>query len=259
VVYSFATDRGSAATSPLHESDDQYLQRVAALGGEAQAQAVLERLKLLNPGFEGHTIWGTPAYKDAQVIGLGFTTDHVTDLRPLRALVHLRSLHCVGSRPGLGRIEDLTPLAGLPLAAVSLNSNPRLSDFTALQGLPLVYVNLPNTGLDSLECLRGKPIKKLVISGTKVEDLSVLETMPLEDLTIAQTPVSDLAPLRKLPLKTLDCTGTQVRDFTPLAGLPLTKLDFDYQPEQDLAWLRSLKGLETINKMAAGDFWKKVP
>lgn len=253
-----SSDRG-LVTSLSKEDEDQYLQRVAALAGEQQTQAVLERLKLVNPGFEGNTIWGTPTYKDEQVIGLGFTTDQVTDLRPLRALVHLRSLHCVGSRPGLGRIEDLTPLQGLPLAAVSFNSNPGLSEFDVLQGLPLIFVNLPNTRLDSLECLRGKPIKKLVISGTKVADLSVLAAMPLEDLTIAQTPVSDLGPLRKLALKTLDCTGTRVRDFSPLVGLPLTKLEFDLQPGQDLAWLRSLKGLESINKMAPADFWKKVP
>ena len=55
----------------------------------------------LNPGFDGKlTGWeekGTPKIENGVVTEIGFVTDNVTDISPLRALVGLKVLSCAAA------------------------------------------------------------------------------------------------------------------------------------------------------------------
>ena len=56
--------------------------------------------------------------------GLVFLTDNVTEISPVRALVGLKLLTCVGSGTGLGKLADLSPLKGMPLKRLSCDFKP---------------------------------------------------------------------------------------------------------------------------------------
>src|SRR5262249_31055995 len=82
----------------------------AALRAEKQVKEVAARLKELNPGFDG-----TVRHKiaDDVVTELQFSTDHVTNIAPVRVLSKLRVLNCSGTYSKLGQLADLSPLKGM--------------------------------------------------------------------------------------------------------------------------------------------------
>ena len=77
-------------------------------------RAVGEKLKELNPGFDGEV---KATVENGVVVGLEFLTDKVFDIRPVRALSGLKSLSCRGSYTGhpIGMLADLSPLADMAL------------------------------------------------------------------------------------------------------------------------------------------------
>src|SRR5262245_35923372 len=289
--------RISKESAPLTAAE-AWEKSVAALPPEKQVEAVAQRLKELNPAFDGQvtpTLWGPAA-----VVGLEFNTDAVTDVSPLRALKRLESVKCSGTAPSLGKLADLSPLRGLPLTSLTFGDNC-VSDLSPLKGMPLLelrcYRNVPladlaplkGLPLTLLECghtrvadlstlrgmklthlscnqtlvtdvspLQGMPLKVLDASFTRVSDLSPVEGMRLRQLWLVNTLVSDLSPLRGMPLTVLYLGGTEVTDFTPLKGMPLTTIALDFRAERDAKVLRSLTTLQTINNKSAADFWKDV-
>src|SRR5262249_1012279 len=167
---------------------------VAALPAEKQVEAVAQRLKELNPGFDGQV---KSDIRYGQVTGLGFPTHEVKDLSPLRALPQLEALDCGGPAAFQGKLSDLSPLRGLKLKRLSVYDNP-VSDLSPLVDMPL----------EVLECYR-----------TRVEDLTPLKGMPLTVLYANRTRIADLAPLRGMRLTRLYLQGTFVTDLSPLKGM----------------------------------------
>jgi hypothetical protein len=270
---------------------------VAALPAEKQVEAVVLRLKELNPDFDGKV---TPTIENGVVTQIRFKTDAVADISPLRVLTGLVSVECTGTYPNKGKLSDLTPLAGLRLTQLHCAENPladlsplrgmpltsllagdtRVSDLSPLQGKRLKMLTLQSTGVKDLSPLRGMPLAWLDLCGARgVSDISPLKDMPLEylnltalpvaDISVLATmkslrrlllelmPVSDLTPLHGLRLNDLNIKGTRVTDLSPIKGLPLQKLAFDYRAAHE-EFLRSFKGLETINDKPAADFWKEA-
>jgi formylglycine-generating enzyme required for sulfatase activity len=260
------------------ESDPEgaWIRSVQALPAEAQVQAVADKFKELNPGFDGrvnHTIEG-----DA-VIGLRFSTDQVAILPPLRALPKLKWLDCRGQTAGSGRLADLSQLRGLQLEELLLDSNRSLSDISPLQGMPLKRLGLGYTAVEELAPLQGMPLTSLSLWAAKVKDLSPLkgmrleslhagycgirdlsplEGMPLRDLLLADNPISDLTPLAKLPLQRLGIAGkTEITDLSPIKSLKLRSIFIKFQAQRDEAVLRSMNTLAEINGKSPKLFWKE--
>jgi Leucine-rich repeat (LRR) protein len=263
--------------APLTEAE-AWEKSVAALPAQKQVEAVVRRLKELNPGFDGKV---TPTVSDGRVTGLKFNTDAVEDISPLRALKQLEALECRGSKgERRGKLADLSPLRGLsltvlhfddnsvsdlsPLKGMPLNKelgffrNP-VEDLTPLRGMPLSSLYAGHTRVADLSPLKGMKLTHLYCDGAPVSDLSPLQGMPLEALAVPKTGVSDLSPLRGMPLRWLRIDQTCVTDLSPLRGMPLLKeIGCDFQPKRDAEFLRSIKTLETINSKSAADFWKEV-
>jgi Leucine-rich repeat (LRR) protein len=172
--------RISKEAAPLTE--DAWEKSVAALPAEKQVKAVAQRLKELNPGFDGKV---TPAITDGVVTKLQFLTDEVDDISPVRALKGLEALDCAGTHPRKGKLSDLTPL----------------------RGMRLQYLSLSSTQVDDLRPLRDMPLTALLCGDTQVSDLAPLKGMRLNMLTLQSTRVTDLAPLRGMPVKWLDLWG----------------------------------------------------
>jgi hypothetical protein len=138
-------------------------------------------------------------------------------------------------------VDDIGPLAGLPLMAVDL-SQSAVTDISPLQGKQLRAVYLSNTDVADISPLRGAPIQELNLLRTKVRDLSPLSEMrSLQMLWLNDAPVSDISPLATVPLVSLTLAGTRVADLSPLQGHPtLERLHIARTPVTDLSVLGSL-------------------
>ncbi|HEV3255341.1 MAG TPA: protein kinase [Gemmataceae bacterium] len=277
--------------------DDAWLKQVAAMPAERQVEAVVKKLKELNPGFDGRV---THKIENGVVTDLEFLTDNVTDISPVRALAGLKVLTCADHAQGKGRLSDLSPLKGMPLTMLNCNFNMQLanlsplkdmkltglhcggtlvSDLSPLRGMKLAFLNCWNTPVSDLSPLKGmpltsltcqytpvtdlSPLKDMKLTGlnchsTKVPDLSPLKGMPLTNLDCGSTKVSDLSPLKGMPLTDLHCGSTKVSDLSPLKDMPLKELHCDFRPDRDAEILHSIKTLEKINNKPAKDFWKEV-
>jgi eukaryotic-like serine/threonine-protein kinase len=268
---------GGVSSAP--KAGDDWVKQMAALPAEKQVEATAAKLKELNPGFDGKMLHVT---QDGVVKRLDFSTEQVTDVSPLRALIGLRVLGAnlpVGSDGWTkGRLADLSPLEnlkltalylqgtqvlnlsplkGMPLTALNLHGT-RVSDLSPLKGAPLADFNCAETAVSDLSPLEGAPLTKLYLVGTKISDLSPLKGMKLTRLNFGFTGVSDLSPLEGMPLTDLTFDNTAVTDLTPLKGMALKQLRCDFNSHRDAAVLRSMPTLEEINGIPAAEFWKGV-
>ena len=104
-------------------------------------EAVSKKLMELNPGFDGKLTDGEgkpPFIENGVVKRLGFATDNVTDISPVRALTGLSCLNCSGSGPEKGRLSDLSPLKGMPLANLRFREHKSLRPVPATRYADLV-------------------------------------------------------------------------------------------------------------------------
>jgi serine/threonine-protein kinase len=263
---------------PATVSFEQWLQAVAALPPEKQVEEVRAKLIERNPKFDGrmkHDMAG------GQVLQLSLATEHVTDLRPLRALPALKSLNCDAEQAEHGALADLAPLTGMGLTSLSVNGNLGIRDLSPLRGLPLQSLNFGFTSVEDLSPLRRLPLASLIFHNCNVRDLSPLRGLPLKELRFGgwSSQVNDLSPLEGMALTSLTIQQTQARDLSPLRGMPLRLFDYGLQPVNDLAplkdspleefrgdinpWrdaevLRGIKTLKTINGQPADQVWEKV-
>ncbi len=261
---------------PPPDPFDAWVKKVARLPAEAQVEEVRAKLQERNPGFDGML---TPKIEADAVTELAFSTDHVKDLAPLRALTALQRLDCVGGGPGKGQLADLAPLSGMgikylfchnnqvadlaPLRALPLLialhcGHGPVSDLAPLKGLKLTQLYVTQTPMADLAPLAGMPLEVLDCSLTRVSDLSPLKDSKLRWLKCISTQVSDLSPLKGKKLAVLYCHNTKVVDLSPLLGMPLADLWCDFKADRDAGILRAIPSLKRINNKPAEDFWKEV-
>jgi serine/threonine protein kinase/WD40 repeat protein/Leucine-rich repeat (LRR) protein len=227
---------GIANPTPITTFKDpafrQWMKDVAALAAQEQLQAVVRKLQQLNPGFDGQE---THKIENGAVAEFAFSTDNVTDVSPLRALSGLQRLICRGSRPELGKISDLSPLAGLKLTHLDCGCDPSLADLSPLEEMPLNELSFSCTGVSDLSPLKGMGLRVLYFEATPVSDLSALAGMALTHVRCNDTGVSELLPLKGMPLTSLSCGGSSVDDLSPLKDMPLTYLDCGTTKVSDLS------------------------
>lgn len=195
-----------------------------------------------------------------EIVAMDLRGTAVEDLTPLAGLP-LRQLFLEETQ-----VSDIGPLAGMPLDQLYL-SDTRVSDLTPLQGMRLKELNLVRTPLKDLSPLSEIEFDTLWIPQTQVSDLSPLTGKAFVSLDLQDTPVSDLTPLAgNQSLNRLHIAGTQVTDLTPLAGLQLQRLIFS--PERitsgidAIRQMSSLRGLDvafdgTGEVMTPPEFWKR--
>ena len=277
-----------AAATDDEEVDQQYHRftepefqkwekQVAALPARQQVQAVAMKLQELNSTILSTGFDGTVTHKIEKgiVTELGFSTDKVADIAPVRALKQLKKLQCGGTWAGPTTLSDLSPLAGMKLTHLELawtrvdDLSPlhgmlltdldlrgaKIDNLSALQGMPLRNLNCMRTSVSDLTPLAGMPLINLDCQSTRVKDVKPLHSTKLQVLVCTNSPVADLSPLEGLPLTYLNCHQTSVSDLAPLKSIPITQLYCDIQPNRDEGILRSIKTLEIINNKRVADFW----
>jgi serine/threonine protein kinase/formylglycine-generating enzyme required for sulfatase activity len=246
----------------------QWIKDVQAMPVRMQLEAVSQKLVELNPEFDGkltgHRGKEPPNITEGVVTGLGFATDNMTDISPIRALSGITHLKMNGSDTRKSKFQDLSPLEGLQLTTVAF-SNSGVANLEPLRGMPLTEVEFIHTKVSSLAPLREMPLKIVRFGGIgmSVSDLSPLRDAPLTHLLCTSPVLSDLSPLAGKQLLSLDIQGTKVSDIGIVADMPLRFFFFAYDPGNDahrefLKILRSIKTLEIINFKPVAEFWKIV-
>jgi serine/threonine-protein kinase len=245
----------------------EWIRSVERMPADEQVQAVSKKLRELNPKFDGKIggMWSGPPEIDNRIVrGIGFVTDHVTDISPVLALSGLRRLGCNGTTDG--QLSDLRPLDGMPLHELSVQNN-QIEDLAPLAGLRLFRFNCygnPKRSygkpIKSLAPLKGMPLMDLSLTSLGDGDLSPLAGMPLTSLSISSMEIKDLSVLKGMPLELLALAidrSTPDSDLSQLKDLPLKYLSVDFKPERDTEVLRSIKTLERINGKPIAEFWKE--
>jgi serine/threonine protein kinase/Leucine-rich repeat (LRR) protein len=225
-----------APTGPFHVDWD-FVRRVEQLPAEEQVQAVAQKLKELNPEFDGKV---SPSIRDGVVEELEFLSDRVADITPVRALSKLRSLICGGKHERRGLLRDLAPLEGLKLTILGCG-NSSVSGLSALNGMPLNHLTVHDTEVSDLSPLAGTPLTTLNCRASNVRDLTPLTSTPIQHLSCPNCPITDFSPLAKMSsLRTVDLGSTTISDLSPLKGLPLEWLTLMWTPVTDVSPLAGM-------------------
>jgi hypothetical protein len=173
---------------------------IQAMTAEKQVEAVNKKLVELNPGFNGKLTGAegqdAPRIENGVVTELKFITNNVKDISPVRALVGLKILICIGGPDSIGKLSDLSPLEGMQLIRLGCGRS-LVSDLSPLEGMPLTILNCGVTNVSNLSPLRGMELTDLGCHTAPVADLSPLEGMPLVTLACGKTRVAELLPLQK--------------------------------------------------------------
>jgi eukaryotic-like serine/threonine-protein kinase len=212
--------------------EEDWCANVRTLPPKEQLRAVLLRFEELNPGYSSKKFSGW--IEPEAVIRFVDSTDHIRDIRPLHALVDIKTVVLRGSDPTSGQLSDLSPLQSLRIRKLYLENNPKLHDLSPLKDMPLYILRISDTAVDSL---------------------ADVANAPLVDLSMARTRIKDLSPLRSMTeLRILDCTGSPIESLEPLAETPLEELKLEYLPTRDEAVLKKLVHLRKINDMPVEEF-----
>jgi hypothetical protein len=202
----------AAAGETPATSDAAWVKQVAAMWPAQQVQAVVAKLKDLNPGFDGKA---TPTIEGGVVTGLDFVSDEVTDISPVRALTGLRRFGCGGSELwGKGKLADLSPLKDLKLTYLDCHGTP-VPDLSPLKGMPLTFLHCDHTPVSDLSPLKGMPLTTLFCWYTPVTDAGL---MPLQGM-------SHLRLLDIVGSKITDAGLAHLKDLTELEKLNLSKTE----------------------------------
>ena len=231
---------------PLGKVTDTWFKATTALEAGEQARAVGEKLKELNPGFDGEV---KATVENGVVVGLEFLTDKVFDIQPVRALAGLKALVCAGTftRQSNGILADLSPLKGMNLSRLEVYYNDGIRDLSPLEGMPLEKFHCGRTGVADLKPLAGTPLKVLICGATPISDLSPLRGMKLRELRCNHTKVANLAPLEGMPLEDLRCHDLAVSSLEPLAGMPLQALECHRTEVTSIEPLAGMNQLVALN------------
>jgi len=209
---------------------------------------------------EGELTFADPALRDAvaqAVFIYGKTPRELTQLgvegaHSLEGIECLKHLMEVDITSG---DADLSPLAHLPLEALSLSNlqNPELDVLTSLDTVTVLQVN--DCGVTDLAPVASlSQLAFASFQNNPITDLAPLSGLAqLKDLRIANTHVSDLRPLSTLPaLATLDAENALISNLAPLHGMPsLESLNLPFNPIAELP--PSLAGMVKLHELNLND------
>ncbi|MFN0055906.1 MAG: protein kinase domain-containing protein [Planctomycetales bacterium] len=218
-----------AVTDPFEAWEHE----AAALPREQQVAAVANKLKELNPGFDGQL---THRFEGRRIVELHFFTDRVTDIRPVRALRDLEFLVCRGSEASKGQLVDLSPLHDLR---------------------SLIYIDVSANRVQNLWPLRGLSLREVVIWANPVQSLEPLRGMRLTAVDLRWTFVADLSPIENQPVTRLIAVAHYLTNLEPLGSMPLEEVQCQFRPERHEKILRNIKTLRRINGQPVDDFWRE--
>jgi hypothetical protein len=197
--------------------DEEWVAAAAALHPAEQVEVVVAKLRELNPEYDGRVMHYV--VEGRQVMDLGLHTDTVSDIRPLAAFRGLRHLTVIGTKPGKGKLIDLSPVRGMKLTNLNCWQNPGLADLSPARGMRITLLQAGDTAIEDLTPLEGMPLHTLALNNCRVRDLTPIKTMRvLRFLRCDGCPISTLAPLKESTLLELYFTLDAARGDIGVIG-----------------------------------------
>ncbi len=224
----------NGSTKPeIKSMDPKWITHVKELPAEEQIAEVIAKLKELNPEFDGKVV---TEQQDGQVILWDMRTDNVTNIGPLAALKHLRSVNLSGTFTWKhnGKLVDISPLEGMPIESLEVTST-LVEDLSPVRNAPLSFLRVDNTNVRDLSPIRNAKLTRALIHNTMISDLTPIRGMALTFLQMANTQVRDLSALSGMPLEDLRCQYCGIKDMKALEGMPLRSLEIHGNPISDLS------------------------
>jgi hypothetical protein len=201
----------------------------------------------------------------------------VTDLGPVKGC-RLEAVNVSGTG-----VSDLSPLDPRSIRVLLIADTP-VTDLASLRDSSLRELDLSRTKIADLSPLRNCPLEVLVAAECPVSDLSALAGMRfLSHLDLSATKVKSLDAVAAVPtLRELRFNNTAVTDLSPLAGLsrltmveflgcaipskawgvleklPIREIRCDLKTAEDVAALRRIATLTTINGKPAEVFYQTL-
>ena len=231
-----------ASVAPAEKPAAQKLPKITT---EAELKAALQQK---NPNFRGEVGVGIDAQQLIRAVQINDPA--IEDISPLAGLPLLQ-LDLTGCH-----VTDLSPLQGMKLDVAYLGDTG-IRDISVLKGMPLGQLFLDHTRVEDLGPLAGaKRLQELNLEGSKVSDLGPLKDLPqLRMLWLTKCPVSDITPLRTVPLVSLTLAETKVSDLSPLKGHSLERLHIAKTGVTDLSplqWMQLTRLIFTPGKIEKG-------
>lgn len=194
--------------------------QIASMVGNPDA--VVDALLAANPELGSEAI-DCKRDGEGRVRSIRIKSSDIADISAVAALRNLNSFEVKAHWRKPAQLSDLSPLAGLPLNSVIINSS-KVSSVADLRGLPIKVLSITGCDLRDLTPLRGMSLESIDVSGTKVFDFSVLNQLPLREFAAAGTQIKHLSFLRNAQLVSLDVNDTGVFDFSVVSRMPLQEL-----------------------------------
>ena len=171
------------------------------------------------------------------------SAENIQDIRPLAGLP-LKTLSLLRAE-----IKDFTPLTGMPLETLTLNNwkGDKLDSFPDLKELR--SLGLSYSSIKSLLPFRRLKLKSLSVNNGRMDKLDGIEGFPLETLSIRNCPVEDLSLLAGKPLRALgigSLTDPVIHDISVVKGFDLLTFELEGSSVKDLSPLAG----KALNKIA---------
>ena len=166
---------GTAVNISLNHPED-WDQFVQSLPAEEQVKQVVEKLKKLNPKYDGKE---THVIERGEVVEFTLRATFITDISPVRVLTHLQKLNCsehdhawVDAAP----FSDLSPLKDLKLTALRC-AFTHVKDLSSLKNMPLQSLNLWGTEADLSTLKDQKQLREINCQFNPARDTSALKML----------------------------------------------------------------------------------
>ena len=132
---------------------------------------------------------------------------------------------------GCRQLEDISPLAGLPLRSLALDG-AIVQNLAPLTAMPLEELVLRCPTITNIAALAGMPLRKLEVNVIRVPDLSPLAGLPVRQLFLGGTSYvsRDLSVLRTCRQLEELRTDYNALDWTVLLDIPTLKTVTRHSP-----------------------------
>ncbi len=183
-------------------AEDNASEKVASADGPVTPDQVQAALKEKNPKFTGTT--------DTQLGQQGIAVVVLND----------------------PAIEDISPLAGLPLYALDLH-DCHIDSIDSLEGMRLARIDLSNTAVSDLSILSGMPLEHAYFNKSRVTVAPILSAVPVQIADFSDTPLTNLDGLKGATIGELYLVNTKVKDLGPLSEARVRSIWLNNAPVED--------------------------
>ncbi len=197
--------------------DENWVAAARLLTASEQVKTVTDKLKELNPAFDGKT---KHKIEGGDVVEFEVQTQKITTIAPVRAFEKLQVLDISANSGERSAMTDLSPLKGLPLQKIKMHG-VAVTDISPLAGMKLIHFWFPYSQVNDLSPLQGAPLTYLDCGSTPVKDLSPLASSPLVELNCgSDLEASNLSVIKKIT--TLEKIGGKtITEFCNKYGIAL--------------------------------------